>query len=259
MTRLHRDLAGEWFEAELDGGLGQRMVFVLDEHLAEHPGLRDKVRANLARLRRQPVDALPRLPVYYETGGTLVAEFEGTGGGDLASWLRLRRKVDLRDALGFLARVAAAADDAQEFCNKLNAKSLLPAGWQWALPTEAQWEYACRAGTTGDYAGNLGEMAWYTQNADDKTHPVATKKPNAWGLYDMHGNVLEWCADWYGDYPAGSLTDPTGSNSGSIRVFRGGSWHNVGTYCRSAARDGYLPGIRYAAIGFRVAAVPGGS
>ena len=112
MTRLHRDLAGEWFEAELDGGQGQRMVFVLDEHLAEHPGLRDKVRANLARLRRQPVDALPRLPVYYETGGTLVAEFEGTGGGDLASWLRLRRKVDLRDALGFLARVAAAADDA---------------------------------------------------------------------------------------------------------------------------------------------------
>ena len=113
MTRLHRDLAGEWFEAELDGGQGQRMVFVLDEHLAEHPGLRDKVRANLARLRRQPVDALPRSPAYYETGGTLVAEFQGTGGGDLASWLRLRRKVDLRDALGFLARLAGAADDAQ--------------------------------------------------------------------------------------------------------------------------------------------------
>jgi len=126
-------------------------------------------------------------------------------------------------------------DDAQEFCKKLNEKSLLPAGWQWALPTEAQWEYACRAGTTGDYADSLDDMAWYSANIDSKTHAVATKKANAWGLHDMHGNVWEWCADRYGAYPTGAVTDPTGSNSGSIRVARGGSWNCVGAGCRSAS------------------------
>ena len=90
-----------------------------------------------------------------------------------------------------------------------------------------QWEYACRAGSTGPYAGtgNLDEMGWYDDNSGSTTHPVGQKRPNAWNLYDMHGNVWEWCADWYGAY-GGDCTDPTGPASGSYRVLRGGSWFN---------------------------------
>ncbi|MBR0237218.1 MAG: SUMF1/EgtB/PvdO family nonheme iron enzyme [Thermoguttaceae bacterium] len=136
--------------------------------------------------------------------------------------------------------------DCQEFCRK-SAQLGLPV----QLPTEAQWEYACRAGTTGAYAGNLDEMAWYDSNSGSKTHPVGTKKPNAWGLYDMHGNVWEWCADWDGDYPSGSVTDPAGPSSGSSRVFRGGSWDGHAGFCRSACRSYYEPGPRGYYLGFR--------
>ena len=153
----------------------------------------------------------------------------------------------------------ASWGDAQEFCKKLNGKSLLPSGWQWALPTEAQWEFACRAGTTSDYAGNLGEMAWYDSNSGSGTHPVATRKANAWGLYDMHGNVWEWCADWYANHPGGAATDPIGPSTGSARVYRGGSWSLVGSGCRSASRDWSTPGKRDYSLGFRVAAVPAGA
>ncbi|MEI7955317.1 MAG: SUMF1/EgtB/PvdO family nonheme iron enzyme, partial [Verrucomicrobiota bacterium] len=149
-------------------------------------------------------------------------------------------------------------DDASGFCQKLNAKGLLPAGWRWKLPTEAQWEYACRAGTTGDDAGNLDEMAWYSNNSGSKSHLVGTKAANAWGLNDMHGNVWEWCADWYGEYPKGAVTDPTGPSTGSDRVIRGGSWNSDGTNCRSAYRLWDTPDARNLSIGFRVAAVPAG-
>ena len=150
-------------------------------------------------------------------------------------------------------------DDAMEFCNKLNAKSLLPAGWRWTLPSESQWAYTCRARTTGDYAGTLDDMAWYSANSGDKTHQVATKKANAWGFHYMHGNVCEWCADWDGNYPAGAATDPAGSSNGSYCVNRSGSWFHHGTYCRSANRNWSTPDYRYSLVGFRVAAVPGGS
>lgn len=125
------------------------------------------------------------------------------------------------------------------------------------LPTEAEWEYACRAGATTDYSfGNsdaeLGDYGWYDENSGGKTHPVGKKKPNAWGLYDMHGNVWEWCQDWHGDYPSGSVTDPTGPVSGSRRVYRGGSWLNVAWFCRSADRDGDAPANRSHYLGFRV-------
>ncbi|MEI6656399.1 MAG: formylglycine-generating enzyme family protein [Verrucomicrobiota bacterium] len=146
-------------------------------------------------------------------------------------------------------------DDCQEFVVKLRKK--VP-GQTFRLPTEAEWEYACRAGTTGDYAGNLDDMAWYDDNSGSKTHPVGQKKPNAWGLYDMHGNVWEWCADWYGDDPHGAVTDPTGPNTGSARVGRGGSWYRDGSGCRSANRRRSTPGIRNRNLGFRVAAVPVG-
>ncbi|MBP5510082.1 MAG: formylglycine-generating enzyme family protein [Kiritimatiellae bacterium] len=142
-------------------------------------------------------------------------------------------------------------DDCQEFIAKVNAR--LP-DVQMRLPTEAEWEYACRAGTGGAYGGtgNLDEMGWYYGNSGRWTHPVKQKRPNAWGLYDMHGNVWEWCADRCGEYPSGSATDPTGPASGSLRVLRGGSWLDRASYCRSANRDWNNPGYRYGNFGFRL-------
>jgi formylglycine-generating enzyme required for sulfatase activity len=115
--------------------------------------------------------------------------------------------------------------DATEFCKKLSEKT----GQAVRLPTEAEWEYACRAGSNtrfsfGDSDSILGDYAWWQSNSGGKTHPVGQKKPNAWGLYDMHGNVWEWCANWLGSYSSGSATDPRGPGSGGYRVLRGGSW-----------------------------------
>jgi formylglycine-generating enzyme required for sulfatase activity len=143
--------------------------------------------------------------------------------------------------------------EATAFCKKLSEKSRHAV----RLPTEAEWEYACRAGTAtafsfGDSDGALGDYAWYISNSSNTTHPVGQKKPNAWGLYDMHGNVWEWCADWYGDYPKGAVTDPQGAASGTYRVLRGGSWSHGAGDCRAARRyDGY-PGTPRRSCGFRV-------
>ena len=153
-------------------------------------------------------------------------------------------------------------DDCQQYLDKLNKRQGNPAS-KFVLPTEAQWEYACRAGSKtrycfGDDEKQLGEYAWYGANSGDKTHPVGEKKPNAWGLYDMHGNVWEWCQDWYdGGYYAKSPTDdPTGPATGSDRVDRGGSWFNPAWGCRSAGRNGYGPGFRDYFLGLRVSLVP---
>ena len=148
--------------------------------------------------------------------------------------------------------------DATEYCAKLNGKGLLPAGWRWTLPSEAQWEYACRAGTKGAWAGDLDDMAWYRKNRINSIHEVATRKPNAWGLFDMHGNVCEWCADWFDDHPMGAATDPVGPDNGSARVIRGGCYHNPGACCRSALRFMREPDFKAFSTGFRVAAVPAG-
>ena len=148
-------------------------------------------------------------------------------------------------------------DDAMAFCRKLTererAAGRLPEGYSYTLPTEAQWEFACRAGTTGDYAGKLDELGWYNGNSGNQSRPVATKQPNAWGLHDMHGNVWEWCLDWHGNYPGGSVTDPTGAASGSYRVYRGGGWGLGAARCRSALRYGDSPGFRGGYLGFRLA------
>jgi len=140
-------------------------------------------------------------------------------------------------------------DDAQEFITKLNAKN---DGYRYRLPTEAEWEYAARAGTTGAYAGDLDAMAWYAQNSGPTTHPVGTKAPNAWGLYDMHGNVWEWVQDWYGDYSTSAVTDPVGPSLGSGRVLRGGDWYSYSQYCRSANRYNDSPAIRGSNLGLRL-------
>ena len=123
------------------------------------------------------------------------------------------------------------------------------------LPTEAEWEYACRAGTTSAY--NTGatindNTGWYSANSGNRTNVVGLKLPNNWGLYDMHGNVMEWCWDWYGSYASGAHIDPTGATSGSYRVFRGGSWVSDGQYLRSAYRDYGNPYYRDNYIGFRL-------
>ncbi len=142
-------------------------------------------------------------------------------------------------------------DECQTFLQKLCELEGVPQG-TYRLLTEAQWEYACRAGTAGKYAGDLNSMAWYRSNSERKTHPVGTKQANAWGMYDMHGNVWEWCNDWFGDYPSGSVTDPTGVSSASNRVYRGGSWDDDARYCRSANRSRRAPGHRSYYLGFRL-------
>jgi formylglycine-generating enzyme required for sulfatase activity len=146
-------------------------------------------------------------------------------------------------------------NDCQDFLRKLNEK--LP-GQGFRLPTEAEWEYACRAGSTtayafGDGEANLGEYAWYAANSANNTHPVGEKKANAWDLLDMHGNVWEWCADWYGPYGAGDQKDPVGPPDGQDRVLRGGSWLDSPMFCRSANRHLFAPGSRFSCLGFRVA------
>ncbi|MHC6202251.1 formylglycine-generating enzyme family protein [Breznakiellaceae bacterium SP9] len=154
-----------------------------------------------------------------------------------------------------------------EFCNRLSVLAgLSPAytisetnvTWNrsangYRLPTEAEWEYACRAGTTTPF--NTGDNITTDQaNYDRSTSTVAvgTFAPNAWGLYDMHGNVWEWCWDWYGSYPSVPETDPMGAASESNRVFRGGGWNNSALYMRSAYRDDDTPTVRYSQLGFRV-------
>ena len=145
-------------------------------------------------------------------------------------------------------------DDAQAFVSKLNK---VEGEKKYRVPTEAEWEYACRAGSTtrfcfGDDEVKLGEYGWYRDNSEGTTHPVGQKEPNAWGLYDMHGNVWEWCQDWYGAYPEGRVTDPKGPTSGDNRVMRGGSWYLSARYIRSALRDRCGPGYCFN-IGFRLA------
>jgi formylglycine-generating enzyme required for sulfatase activity len=150
-------------------------------------------------------------------------------------------------------------EDAVAFCKKL---SELPeekaAGRVYRLPTEAEWEYACRAGSTsrfgfGDNYSQLGSYAWFDANSSSTTQPVGGKTSNAWGLYDMHGNVWEWCADWKGDYSTSAVTDPAGPATGSSRVLRGGSWYYVAAICRSAYRGRPVPSYRFHDSGFRVA------
>ena len=186
-------------------------------------------------------------------------------------------------------------NDAVRFCRKLTAKERaegrIPDGYEYRLPTEAEWEYACRAGETASlpngknirilgaknapalddiawYGGNSSEgfygRGWDTSNWTEKQYPggraaareVKGKRPNNWGLYDMIGNVWEWCEDWYGDYPYGSAIDPTGAKSGVFRVLRGGSWRIDALYCRSARRATDDPGWRDNHLGFRVVLAP---
>lgn len=153
-------------------------------------------------------------------------------------------------------------EDAQDFINKLNRKEGVN---KYRLPTEAEWEYAARAGSETAYCFGedqdgvlLPQYAWYGENSNGETQSVGKLKPNAWGLYDMHGNVYEWCQDWYGkkQYSDHSATDPSGPSSGDARVLRGGCWDCTAGLCRSAARNLNTPDYQYKNRGFRLALNP---
>ena len=145
-------------------------------------------------------------------------------------------------------------NDCQEFIEKLNRLT----GKNFRLPTEAEWEYAARGGSKSrgyKYSGsnNPDAVAWYYYNSGSKTHPVATKQSNELGLYDMSGNVYEWCQDWYGGYKSNSQTNPTGASKGSRRVLRGGSWGSSAGGVRVSDRDDYSPDYRDSNLGLRLA------
>ena len=147
-------------------------------------------------------------------------------------------------------------NDVQEFIRKLNAKT----GKHYRLPAEAEWEYAARGGNRSrgyKYSGsdNLSSVAWYNENSGSKTHPVGTKSSNELGIYDMTGNVWEWCLDWYDSsyYSSSPSTNPAGPATGSYRVFRGGSWDDFARVCRVYSRSGSTPGGRHNFLGFRLA------
>lgn len=145
-------------------------------------------------------------------------------------------------------------NDCQEFIKKLNEIT----GNKYRLPTEAEWEYAARGGKMSkgyQYSGsdNLEEVGWYDQNSNEKIHPVAEKKPNELGLYDMSGNVWEWCQDWYGDYRVKFKKNPQGPDNGTTKVLRGGSWYFDAVNCRVACRYDGFPDYRSNIRGFRLA------
>ena len=159
--------------------------------------------------------------------------------------------------------------NAKDFCSKLNKRyaRILPQGYKFDLPSEAQWEYACRAGkntalnngknltSETEVCRNLNEVAWYNKNTRSRHEDVGLKQPNNWGLYDMHGNVREWCRDWLGDY-SGSAVDPEGPAAGTYRVNRGGCWGIAAKCCRSGSRNYNSPDSFYSDLGFRLALVP---
>jgi formylglycine-generating enzyme required for sulfatase activity len=142
-------------------------------------------------------------------------------------------------------------NDAEGFISRLNSQG---GDYTYRLPTEAEWDYAALAGTTGDYAGNLDALAWYDQNSDGRTHRAGTKQPNAWGLYDMHGNVWEWCQDWYGGYKAAPSADPQGPGKWNIP---GVAWRFVDQLRRPMRGRRFAPTTRTFLLHPRVSSCSG--
>jgi formylglycine-generating enzyme required for sulfatase activity len=155
--------------------------------------------------------------------------------------------------------------DASGYCSALTQREResgrLPAGYEYRLPSEAEWEYACRAGSTnrfnfGDDASSADQFAWTAENSEAATHPVGLKRPNSWGLCDMHGNVWEWCSDWGEPYPAAPLTDPIGPATSKYKVFKGGGWNQDAQYGSASSRFMMSPSNGIHFVGFRVVLGP---
>jgi formylglycine-generating enzyme required for sulfatase activity len=152
--------------------------------------------------------------------------------------------------------------EASNFCFTVTLRERkagrLTSDYEYRLPTEAEWEYACRAGATnlfhfGDDAGLAEQHAWTAENSDATTHPVGSKRPNLWGLYDTHGNVWEWCSDWFEPYPAMPLTDPVGPPTSKYKLFKGGGWNQDVEYARASSRFMMSPSNGIHFVGFRLA------
>jgi formylglycine-generating enzyme required for sulfatase activity len=152
---------------------------------------------------------------------------------------------------------AAAVAYCELLTQRERASGRLPIGYEYRLPFEAEWEYACRAGSPnhfsfGDDAALADQYAWTEENSEGSTHPVGLKKPNPWGLHDMHGNVWEWCQDWFAEYPASEATDPVGPPAGEYKVFRGGGWNHEAKFARVASRFMMPPANGIYFVGFRI-------
>ena len=223
--------------------------FVMGSPLSE-PGRHDEEEENEAQVFVTITQGfwIGKFPVTQEQWRqvmeTAPSEFEGPGRPvEMVSW---------EDATGFCQKLTEAAQ----------STNALPRGWEYRLPTEAQWEYACRAGWSTAYSfgndvGCLSDHAWFDDNSEFTTRDVGLKRSNAWGLHDVHGNVWEWCEDWYQDeLPGGD--DPKVVEPSDYRVIRGGCWLVFSAICRSASRSRSAPDNRFDFLGFRVALVPSG-
>jgi formylglycine-generating enzyme required for sulfatase activity/predicted Ser/Thr protein kinase len=201
------------------------------------------------------IDTTSRLPAYHDEKEYLTWNQISASGGNAENF-----KGDL------LPAERMDWSEARDWClgmtERMRSDGVLDDGWVACIPTEAQWEYACRAETktalnnghnltSKNNSDNLDEVAWYEGNSNSRTHPVGKKRSNAWGLHDMHGNVWEWCADWYGSYPTGDVVDPEGPTVGSHRVHRCGGWYNDSGSCRSANRYRSAPHYRGFRVGLR--------
>jgi len=259
--------------------------------LACHPPLPDKTKMNKIPQPVEPVEKKPLISIEEITSSTLGAKFvlipagtfmmgspsneQGRDNDEILHQVTISRSFFMQTTevtQGQWKRVMennpshfnSCGDDCpvenvswknvQEFISKLNR---MEGNNQYRLPTEAEWEYAARAETTtrfhsGNSNKDLSNVGWYKENAESKTHAVEQKNPNAFGLYDMHGNVWEWVQDWKGVYPSSHIIDPEGPPSGSIRVMRGGSWRHGAKFCRSAYRSNRYPGFRDSRMGFRL-------
>jgi formylglycine-generating enzyme required for sulfatase activity len=188
---------------------------------------------------------------YQDVMGTDPSEFKGDRlPVENVSWfdaIEYCNRRSLMEKLTLAYTISGSGDDRQVTWNR--------SADGYRLPTETEWEYACRAGTTSPYSSgdSVDSAGWYGDNSGETTHPVGRKKANAWGLYDMHGNVFEWCWDWYGLYATDAQMDPSGAASGSYRVRRGGSWNIVvAQELRSAIRNADTPSRRSRVTGFRL-------
>ena len=227
---------------------------------------------------QRPQSNLPDLAMVYVSGGMFTMGATSEQGSDAYDWEKPAHSVTLsgyyigkyevtqklwKAVMGSnpsyykgdnLPVERVSWNDVQEFLRKLNAMT----GKRYRLPTEAEWEFAARGGNSSrgyKYSGgnSLGSVAWYTDNSGNRTHAVGTKSPNELGIYDMSGNVWEWCQDWYGSYSSSSQRNPKGPNSGSYRVCRGGSWYGSAGSCRVSFRLDYAPDFRSSPLGFRLA------